>query len=79
MTELLNTNFLNDANCTNAVPQTGGFSKAVYFLLKKPVFMGVLVAFFVIAGFWVRYDQGAGSDALLYYLRYPPENATVPI
>ncbi len=41
--------------------------------------MGVLVAFFVIAGFWVRYDQGAGSDALLYYLRYPPENATVPI
>jgi hypothetical protein len=42
-------------------------------VLRSPVLGGVIVAFFVITRFWQ-----AGFDASLYYLRWPPENATTP-
>lgn len=42
-------------------------------VLKSPALAGVTLAFFIIARFWP-----AGFDARLYYLRWPPPNATTP-
>ena len=52
--------------------QTRKLSEALT-LFRSPVFSGVLVAFFIVTRFWP-----AGFDASLYYLRYPPVNATTP-
>ncbi len=52
--------------------QTKKLSEALT-IFYNPVFPGVLVAFFVVTSFWQ-----AGFDASLYYLRYPPADATTP-
>lgn len=43
-------------------------------ILNNPYFIGVTLGFFIATRLW-----NAGYDASLYYLRYPPQNATVPI
>lgn len=42
-------------------------------IFHKPYLLGVTLAFFIVAGIWP-----GGFDASQYYLRYLPENATVP-
>jgi hypothetical protein len=53
-------------------PQTLPLRQAVQ-VLRSPYLGGVILAFLVITRFWP-----AGFDAELYYLRWPPENATTP-
>lgn len=43
-------------------------------IFRTPYLLGICLAFFVVAGVWP-----SGFDASLYYLRYPPTNATVPV
>lgn len=63
--------FRNDPNFTT--PATVSLRQALQ-VFKSPYLGGVLIAFFVVTGIWE-----AGFDAQLYYLRYPPDNATTPI
>jgi hypothetical protein len=53
-------------------PQTLPLRQALG-VLRSPYLGGVILAFLVITRFW-----SAGFDASLYYLRWPPENATTP-
>ncbi len=47
--------------------------KEAFLVFKSPFLGGVILAFFVVTRFWP-----AGFDSQLYYLRWPPAEATTP-